>query len=507
MEENKRFRNHISVVAEQIGAGTFAVFAVAFGALFREVDEVLESGAALLESGKSMYVMLGITAAFGVILARNLRVWAKTWISVQDKAIVVEKNTVNRKVYTIGIRHISNMNLEQNLFEMLMGTAKVKLDTSSMSTADQTDVKIVLKKADAERFRRTVMELIKEEYTPGEDEFLVEDYDVRADTSDIIRHGLCSISIFSVVIALGGIAGMAAAVAEMVREPDFASSLLRALTSLLAAGIIVLSSVWDIVKDFVRYFDFRVKRRNDKLYIKYGILKKVEYTVPVSQIQALRIRQTPVARAARRYMAELINVGMGDEKGEQKSFFILYTTEEDLQRKLGLLLPEFRQIAGEKVQRQPASAFAAWLLPLALYEGILALAAVSGALLLERYRPVITVAAAIAAALSPCGMLLNYFASGMAADGAFVKTVNGYFGRTAVIVRYGRIQYLTLKQNAIARACGIQKGNMMLLASSANRSHHIPYFRAGEEQKLKACLLKASSQPSGFASPSEACSS
>ena len=54
---------------------------------------------------------------------------------------MIEKNTWNRKVQTIGIKHISNVNLSQNILEMMLGTCTVKLDTDSFSTADDTDVK------------------------------------------------------------------------------------------------------------------------------------------------------------------------------------------------------------------------------------------------------------------------------------------------------------------------------------------------------------------------------
>ena len=67
----------------------------------------------------------------------------------------------NKKKNTIGLKNISNVNTEQNLLEMLLGTCKVKLDTNSMSTSDKTDVKIILKKAEAEQFRLYVMKLMQ----------------------------------------------------------------------------------------------------------------------------------------------------------------------------------------------------------------------------------------------------------------------------------------------------------------------------------------------------------
>mgnify|MGYP000034238020 FL=1 len=74
---------------------------------------------------------------------------------------MIERNTWNKKKNTIGLKNISNVNTEQNLLEMLLGTCKVKLDTNSMSTSDKTDVKIILKKAEAEQFRLYVMKLMQ----------------------------------------------------------------------------------------------------------------------------------------------------------------------------------------------------------------------------------------------------------------------------------------------------------------------------------------------------------
>ena len=107
------------------------------------------------------------------------------------------------------------------------------------------------------------------------------------------------------------------------------------------AVLIVVSALWDTVKDFVRYYDFRAKRRGDKIYIRYGFFKKVEYTVPVNKIQALKLRQSFVARLGKRYMAEIVNVGMGDDSEEKNSFLILYSTEAKLKEKLAVLLPSF----------------------------------------------------------------------------------------------------------------------------------------------------------------------
>ena len=77
---------------------------------------------------------------------------------------------------------------------------------------------------------------------------------------------------------------------------DTSETLLGAASGIILAVLIVASALWDTVKDFVRYYDFRAKRRGEKIYIRYGFFKKVEYTVPVNKIQALKLRQSLVAR-------------------------------------------------------------------------------------------------------------------------------------------------------------------------------------------------------------------
>ena len=150
---SERFRNHISIVAEQLGRGLWFVGAVAVGGVVQNVREAAQLAQLGREAGGAVLQGLLVALVFLVILvAWQILVWARTFISIDGTTLVIQRNTLNRKVNTIGIGNISNVNTEQNLFEMLVGTCKIKIDTNSLSTADSTDVKIVLKKREAEDF-------------------------------------------------------------------------------------------------------------------------------------------------------------------------------------------------------------------------------------------------------------------------------------------------------------------------------------------------------------------
>ena len=513
--QGMRFRNHISIIAEQTGGLLIALLIVLVPSLLENIDELMETGLEFMD-GKWLLVNLGLILFFLVIIALQFAVWSKTYISLQDNAVVIERNTLNKKKNTIGIRNISNINTEQNLFEMLLGTCKVKLDTNSRSTADSTDVKIVLKKADALAFKQEVTRRIRDAESgagkgfsaqqaaagaPGEalrgeammpagDAGEAEDYDVRSDLGDILQHGFFSVNILSVAVIILGIAGAVRTVFQIVGDSDAAQTLIGAASGVLVAALIVASALWDTVKDFVRYYDFRAKRRGDKIYIRYGFFKKVEYTVPVDKIQALRLKQSFVARLGKRYMAEIVNVGMGDDNDEKNSFLILYSTEAKLNEKLSALLPEFLDAAGAAVERQPSSVWAAWSVPALIYTVIVAACAAVCASAMPEYAIWAAAGAAVLEICLAAGMILKYLTEGSLAGNDFLKLAKGYFARTYLIVRYRKIQYVRFSRNPLAKACGIRKGEIHLLASSANTSHSIPYFKGNGEEIIKEGMLR-----------------
>ena len=511
MEENKRFRNHISIIAEQTGGVLIALLIIFVPQLLEnigDIEDITKTGMRFL-SGKAILVNLGILLLLLALIGWQVLVWAKTYISIRENAIVIEKETLNRKKDTIGIRNISNINVEQNLFEMLIGTCKLKLDTNSRSTADSTDVKIVLKKEKALRFKQEIMMRMQEmsgELPGGANagtassvhpaakgyagEIRQDEFDIHADFGEILQHGLFSVNVISLIILLLGIVGTITTVINILNEPDLMQSLLSAASGIIAAVLIVFSALWDTVKDFIRYYDFSTRRTGDRLHIRYGLFKKIEYTVPVDKIQALKIRQSFIARIGKRYMAEIVNVGMGDDQAEKESFLILYGTEEKLKERLSILLPEFLDAAELKPDRLPASVWAAWAIPGAVYTICVIASAVAANTFVDvRYRVLVWIAAGVMELFLLMGMILKYRTDGTGVGKEFLKVSRGYFGRSYLAVRYQNIQYVKFSQNPAARAFGLKKGEVHLLAASINSTHAIPYFRNDMEERIKRGML------------------
>ncbi len=64
---------------------------------------------------------LGLMLLLPVFIAGyQFLVWKKTWIYLEEQTLVIERNTLRRKKNTYNPAHISNINTEQNLFELMI---------------------------------------------------------------------------------------------------------------------------------------------------------------------------------------------------------------------------------------------------------------------------------------------------------------------------------------------------------------------------------------------------
>lgn len=154
-------REHISAILEKLWGVMLFLVALLFSS-----TENLNLAMELLKKGNflgALAAMGGVLVIFLIVIAWNVNRWYKTTFVVEDYTITITRKTLNRMVRAISVANISNVNIEQNIFEMIMGTCTLKLDTSSLSTANETDVKLVLKKSVAAKVKDTIAAMMREQ--------------------------------------------------------------------------------------------------------------------------------------------------------------------------------------------------------------------------------------------------------------------------------------------------------------------------------------------------------
>ena len=102
MKNKEKFRCHFSKVFEEI---FFVIFLICTQVVRCIIEDVkLEN---LINNFEGSFVVLIILL---IITFYKINVWRKTWIYVDDKSLVIERNTLNKKVNTISLANIDNVN-------------------------------------------------------------------------------------------------------------------------------------------------------------------------------------------------------------------------------------------------------------------------------------------------------------------------------------------------------------------------------------------------------------
>ncbi|MBE6024816.1 MAG: hypothetical protein E7231_16830 [Cellulosilyticum sp.] len=481
--KQKRFRNHFSIVLERVGKWIL-FFLMIIWSNAEKWWEAFQPEHIAENKTTAFWMMLIVILPFVLLMIYQIIVWSKTYIGVNENAIVVERNTINKQTQTIGINHISNVNIEQNLFERIMGTCKVKLDTNTLSTANTTDVLILLKKTMAEQFKADIMEKLQQDESDLSKEKDQEEgkrkNQYEASRRDVIWNGICEISVVLLIISMVMLGAGIIGGFNSIKEIKAGQSRGISLNMILAIGFMG-SSIWGIVKGFIKYVQFKVSREQDKIYLQYGLLKKVEYTVPVDKISGVVIKQTFIARLLGRYILEVINIGSSDEQGETGNRLGLACKKEKLDELLIALLPEYQEVNLSRLQKQPKSAMILeglkCIISLLIFSMCIGIGArfFFGYSLKQLHLWIGIVWSMIFIVLALAWTFSGYESQGLYINDQYMMIATGRLGRKIQILKYEKVQYVRVNENILGHAYGIAKGRVHLLASAMHQEKEIPY--------------------------------
>ena len=497
--EKIRLRCHFSSIFESLWQ-FWAVIAIT---LFNQTDTIIElvqdmksSGIrqALAEGGIwGLAVILALTGA--VLLFQFLR-WRKTWVTLDGNLIIIERNTLSRIHNTIAVENLSAVNVERNLFERIVGTARIKMDTNSMTTADKTDVSLVFREDKAITFRQAVISRMNQAKGAAAEENLAED--IRPDVVpesiaesgnvfsygalDMAKHSFYSMSIINLLIVMGGIASSVWYRTSEYYEPGV---LLEHVGAMIPALLVFVSAAWGLIKKYIIYYNFRVYRDGDDLHLRYGLLKLKSYTVPVDKISALQIKQPTLSRIFRKYQARIVTVGVGDESSELSNLTMAVSKEEMLHQ-LGMLIPEFM---GESIMSDVIAEDRRGIAVRAVksVKWILMLAAGAVAAGMWTDLPTWIIACCAAAMIGFIILLygLSHISAGWKKGEQALVLMEGCFAKNWTVCRYDKIQMISLVAHPAARHMGIKRGSVHML----NMAAEIPYVEEGQAEEIAAAVL------------------
>jgi len=455
---SKPSRNHISIIAEQFGAVGVVLLTGAVSLLFDFSGESLSSvNISLLirriTSGDIYLAMLAAAVAAGIVFAVwSFIRWRRTFFYIDGGYLVVEKNTLMRRVARVPLSSISTVNLERNLFERVVGTAKIKLDINSAVTANSTDFVFVLQLDKAQAFEKETLRCKPENFV---------------EQTETQRRLICS---FSVVQALRDVV-LGQSVVQIL--PTVISIIHGVVTRswTTATVFIILGWLASMLMQFASACGFKIEKSEDSFYITSGIIKKKKYSFSADKVNAVIVRRPMLARVFGLYRAEVAVVGLGNDKNETPQICLLVKKQE-LDRILGECAPDF--VCSVKPERSHKAGLAA---SVGFY---LAVFASVGAPLVQIHPALCAVCAAVGVVLG----VMSRNGKKLAADDNVFSYSRGIFSLTHASFRYDAVQTAQFLTNPLFKRFGIGRIRLSILGSSAVSVHTTGWFGLDKYKEL-----------------------
>lgn len=489
--ENEKIRCHPSIILEKSSGIITALFVIAMTVSGDEIDIILQEG----DIVSIAWIVLGVIGVLSLILIYNIIIWSKTHIHIEENTIVIQRDTLNSKINTYGIQNISNVNLEQNIFERIVGTYKVKIDTDSLSTAESTDIEIVLSKKDAYEFKNKVLNLMNGQSNPSidtnqnsdiniEDEDI--DYDIVYSNNELLSHCFYNLSLGGLIFNLLSIAFI---IFITYQIDDMEGPFMAFI--MLGTGFIALGKFF--IGDFFKYYNFCIKREKDKLFISYGLFKKNKFTVPVSRINAINIKQPTMSRMFKKYKSDIVTIGVGDDDSEG-SQILLCSKKDKFIENMKILLPEINVEENIKLRKQPKSVYI-----ISLFNITLGMVLVSLILYIVHkifknisLSILVIVGAFILIVMCTCAYM-SYITKGINLREDSISLSFGIFSKNISIINYKKIQLIELVENPISIKFNLCKANIFILASLINSSRSLGYYDKNLYEELSNKVIIAKS--------------
>lgn len=337
---------------------------------FINISSSLEEDLSKVSSDEAVILLIFGTlfAILAIIFGLLCLGWRFTYVSAENDTLLYESGIINKKKVSIPFSKINTIDLGRNLFQRIVGTCKLKLDTGAMTsgTAKESEMDLVFSLKDAESIRSYILAR-----RAGDEQALFDagektpekvekgpNWCIRASFGDFFMYGLTSSSAWTLLLMIISALLFISQLSDRVSDMIFSTaeqganaavgimqrySIIVVILGLLGAFVayVIVANLWSILLATFRFYDFRAARDGRNIVIRYGLVSLKSYTLPVANIHAVTVKQNLLQQLLGRASIEVTSIGYGNEKDETSLLFPIVKLSR-LEALLGELLPEYK---------------------------------------------------------------------------------------------------------------------------------------------------------------------
>ncbi len=441
----------------------------------RSLSGIVVLGILVMQLGRGVLPTL-LAAIFVGLVLFNYRQWSRTTVRFNATDVVVERNTLFKTKKTLPYAKMASVNINRGVLNRVFRTARLQININSGSGATVPEAVLTFREDLAEEIRAGMAERLYGSENVLEDE--PAEPPVTFSPADVIVHGLFSVSTYQTV---SGFAFLAYSVFQLYTSAGVGGG---ALVSLLMFVVVQVAPSVSLIS---HYYNYRVYRRGDTIYLEHGLIRTYKTSFAASRINAVRVKRTLAARLLGRSCIEVEVVGLASGSGESlRPVLCLLKDDATQQRLLAEIVPEFvyegvreKQPSGAKGVLRVRAAVASFALALAMIYPSIAVYHATAPLpgIAETVLPfALPLATAAAVLVIWYATSVSYRITEFGTDGDLFTFVNGAVDRETVVMNYDRVQMVRITEGPVARFFGVARGKVYLLSAIGGASVGSGYF-------------------------------
>ena len=423
-----------------------------------------------------MGYFLGLMVFCAVIL---VIFWARTTVCATETELISEFDFIMHKRKTVPYYKLASVNVVRTLSNRIFGTATIQVNINSAINAARPEISLCLKNDLANKVRDELSSRIYGLNYSSEQEHVYES-SVTLTNRDAILHGIFGNNSW---LFIGTILSLV-----------LTSLSLIFLTGDDAIGFVItwvcaaISFIIPAIALVLRYYNFRVYRIGDTIYLQHGAIQLYKTSFKVNKINSVRIKRTFFARLMGKACLEVDVVGINAAKDTTPVLCIL-TSMENIEKLMKEVVPDF--IYEREGEKQPGCAAVPWLLKafwascvtaivyafpvwFLLFGDVSVLGLNDTALLFLRLSTIGSFGLLVMIYFAAAHVGFNKNRLDIGEDMFMFET--GIVDRSRTIMQYDRAQIVTISAWPSARRRGLARCKVYMLSSSGNSRAKSGYY-------------------------------
>ncbi len=375
---------------------------------------------------------------------------------ITDDMLIVYKNIFIKDRKEILIRNIANICISKNIFEKIFRLTRIEIFSNEKNKIF-SDFEVVLSD---KKYNMYIKKFLKENGY-NEEEMVCKSNCIKFTKLDILKHSILSIPISSIIVIINFIL----LIFNMIENGSLLKSIVYDILGLIITLLgFIFPVIYSVLKNLLKYICYYVKRKNNNIYISFGFFTKKLYIIPVSKINGLIVDVPFLCAIFGCFKLNAIISGIGDRKNKLDMIFPI-TRKKKVVELLKLILPEYNIPLINK--RQPKQSIAVFGTKIMIIMLVLVI-------------PAIYVNIKIAVAISVILLILIfviYFIKRVVILDKYICVVNGIFLKRMQVIKYAKVENISLREGIISNRLGVCKIYMSILGTLKNSKISSGYVR------------------------------